>query len=95
MAGELCEAAQLCVFILGTQYFSLGVLRHALGGGLDMWLVYLSQGCLNWKLEPPEQILVTEESPWGIQVHKTFGKDHPASKNSQYLFSNACFSTKY
>ncbi len=28
---ELCEAAQLCVFILGMGYFSLGVLRRVFG----------------------------------------------------------------
>ena len=33
VAAELCEAAQLCVFILGTQYLGLGVLRHVFGVG--------------------------------------------------------------
>ncbi len=31
VAAELCEAAQLCMFILGTQYLGLGVLRHVFG----------------------------------------------------------------
>ena len=30
-AMELCKAAQLCVFILGTWYLGLGVLRHVFG----------------------------------------------------------------
>ena len=31
MAAKLGEAVQLCVFILGMQYFSLGVLRYVFG----------------------------------------------------------------
>ena len=31
VAAELCEAAQLCVFILGTRYLNLGVLRRVFG----------------------------------------------------------------
>ena len=30
-AAELCEATQLCVFILGTRYLCLGVLRRVFG----------------------------------------------------------------
>ncbi len=30
-AVELCQAAQLCVYILGMQYLSLGVLGHVFG----------------------------------------------------------------
>ncbi len=31
VAAEVCQAAQLCVFILGTGYLSLGVLRPVFG----------------------------------------------------------------
>ncbi len=37
-AMELCEAAQLCVLILGTQYFCLGVLKHVFG---NQYAVYV------------------------------------------------------
>ena len=31
VVAELCQAAQLCVFILGMRYLSLGVLKHVFG----------------------------------------------------------------
>ena len=43
VAVELCEAAQLCMFILGKGYLGLGVLRHVFGVRYAVYVLVTSR----------------------------------------------------
>ena len=46
VAAEFCKAAQLYVFISGTQYLSLGVLRHVFGVQYAVSVLVTSPTCV-------------------------------------------------